>query len=129
MYNGEKNLEILINQLTCLVHFCIELPFFLGGRRREINMVSNTLENYFALLIIRRAARRRDTVIAGGIFLISFVSMIALGMLDRLTGRSMVLVTAIVVAFGFSYLTTWVKLEIIKGSIDLIDNLLLMNGG
>jgi len=91
-------------------------------------MVSNKLENYIALLTISRAARLRDTVIIGGIFLISFISMIALGMLDRLTGRSLYLVTTMVVCFGFGYLTTWVKLDIIKGSIELIDNLLLMNG-
>ena len=88
-------------------------------------MVPNKFENYKALLTIRRAARRRDTVVTGGIFLISFISMIALGMLDRLTGRSLYLVTAMVVCFGLGYLTTWVKLEIIKGSIELIDNLLL----
>lgn len=90
-------------------------------------MVSNRLENYLALLTIRRAAGRRDTIIIGGIFLISFMSMIALGMIDRLTGRSLYLVTAMVVCFGLGYLTTWVKLEIIKGSIELIDNLLLVN--
>lgn len=89
-------------------------------------MVSNKLENYLALLTIRRAARRRDTVIAGGIFLISFIAMIALGMLDRLTERSFYLVVAMVAAFGFSYLRAWIKFEIIKGSIELIDNLLLM---
>jgi len=86
-------------------------------------MVSNKLENYKALLTIRRAARRRDRIVAGGIFLVSFLSMIALGMLERLTGRSLYLVTAMVVCFGLGYLTTWVKLEIIKGSIELIDNL------
>ena len=58
-------------------------------------MVSNKLENYLTLLTIRRAARRRDMVVAGGIFLISFISMIALGMLDRLTGRSFYLVAAL----------------------------------
>jgi hypothetical protein len=88
-------------------------------------MVSNKFENYKALLTIRRAARRRDMVVTGGIFLISFMSMIALGMLDRLTERSLYLITAMVVCFGLGYLTTWVKLEIIKGSIGLIDNLLL----
>ena len=92
-------------------------------------MVSNKLENYLTLLTIRRAARRRDMVVAGGIFLISLISMIALGMLDRLTGRSFYLVAAMVVVFGFNYLMTWMKFEIIKGSIELIDNLLPMNGG
>lgn len=84
-------------------------------------MVSNKLENYLALLTIRRAARRRDTVIAGGIFLISFIAMIALGMLDRLTERSFYLVVIMVVAFGLSYLRAWIEFEIIKGSIELID--------
>jgi hypothetical protein len=91
-------------------------------------MTSNKLENYLALLTIRRAGRHRDTFITGGIFLISFVSMIALGLLDRLSGRSIYFVAGMVIVFGFSYLTTWVRLEIIKGSIELIDNLLLMDG-
>jgi hypothetical protein len=89
-------------------------------------MTSNELENYLTLLTIRRAGKRRDTLIAGGIFLVSFLSMIALGMLDRLTGRSLYLTTAMTVAFGIAYLTTWVRLEIIKGSIELIENLLRM---
>ena len=89
-------------------------------------MVSNKLENYLALLTIRRSARRRDTVVTGGIFLISFIAMIALGMLDRLTERSFYFAAVMVVAFGFSFLMAWIKLEIIKGSIELIDTLLLM---
>jgi hypothetical protein len=91
-------------------------------------MISKELENYIALLTIRQAARHRDTVVIGGIFLISFISMVALGMFDRLTGRSLYLVTGMVVCFGLGYLTTWVKLEIIKGQIEMIDNLLIMNG-
>jgi hypothetical protein len=46
-------------------------------------------------------------------------------MLDRLSGRSLYFVTAMVVIFGFAYLTTWVKLQIINGSIELIENLQL----
>ena len=60
-------------------------------------MVSHKLEINLALLTIRRAARRRDTVIAGGIFLISLISMIVLGMLGGLTGRSFYLVAPMVV--------------------------------
>ena len=33
------------------------------------------------------------------------------------------------VRFGFSYPMVWMKLEIIKGSIELIGNLRLMDGG
>ena len=91
-------------------------------------MVLRKLEIYLATLTLQRAAKRRDTIIAGVVFLVSFMSMIALGMLDRISRRSMYLVAAMVVGFGFAYLTTWVKLEIIKGLTELIDNLLLMNG-
>jgi len=89
-------------------------------------MAPNKLESYLALLTIRRAGRRRDVYIAGGIFIISFLSMSVLGMLDRLSERSMIIIAAIVFCFGFAYLTSWVRLEIIKGSIELIENLLRM---
>lgn len=91
-------------------------------------MASNNLENYLALLTIRRAGRRRDTYIVGGIFMISFISMSALGLLDRISGRSMVFVAVMVACFGFAFLTTWVRFEIIKGTMELIENLLRMNG-
>lgn len=86
-------------------------------------MTSNKLENYLKILTIRRAARRRDTRITGGVFFVSFIALFALGMLERLNGRSLYLSAAIVVAFGFSYLTAWVKLQIIDGSVELIENL------
>ena len=87
-------------------------------------MDSNRLEDYLALLNIRRAAKRRDAVITGGTFLISFLALIALAMLDRLTGRSLYLAAAIITALGFGYRATWIRLEVIKGSIELIENLL-----
>ena len=86
-------------------------------------MVANNLENYLALLEIRRATGRRDTTLIAAVFLVSFIAMIALAMLDRLSGRSLYLVSALVVVFGLAYLTAWVKLQIIKGSIELIENL------
>jgi hypothetical protein len=85
-------------------------------------MDSNKLEDYLALLTIRRAARRRDTVIAGAVFFVSVTSMLFFGLLNGLNGRSVYLVAAVIIALGFSYLTAWVRLEIIKGSIELIDN-------
>lgn len=87
-------------------------------------MPSDNLENYLTLLDIRRAARRRDTLLTGAVFLISFVSLIAFGLLDRLTGRSLYLVSAIVVVFGIAYLQAWIRLEVIKGSMELVKNIL-----
>ena len=92
-------------------------------------MDAKRLENYCALLTIRQAGRRRVTIFAGGIFLVSFIAMIALGILDRLTGRSIYLVAAMVVVFGINYLMTWMRLAIIRGSIELLDNLLPISGG
>lgn len=92
-------------------------------------MTTNRLDNYLALLTIRRTAGRRDTSILGGTFAVSFIVMIALGMLNQLSGRSLYLVTALVVIFGLAYLMAWVKFQIIKGSIDLIDNLQVAKEG
>ena len=85
-------------------------------------MVSPKLENYLTLLSIRRVGRRRDFLLTGGIFLVSFIAIIALGMLDRLAGRSLYLVSALVVVFGFNFLIAWVRLEIVKETIELINN-------
>jgi hypothetical protein len=79
--------------------------------------------NYLDLLKIRQLGVKRNTIILGGVFIIAFVLFIALGMLDRLSGRSLYLTSALIVIFGFGFLFTRVKLEIIKGSIELINNL------
>jgi hypothetical protein len=88
-------------------------------------MNSNKIEDYLALLAIRQTAMHRNAIILGGIFIVSFLSMIALGMLERLSGRSLYLVASITIVFGFAYLSTWIRLEVIKGSIELINALLL----
>jgi 4-hydroxybenzoate polyprenyltransferase len=92
-------------------------------------MTTNRLENYLALLAIRRTSGRRDTTILGGTFAVTFIATIALGMLNQLSGRSLYLVTALVVILGLAYLTAWVKFQIISGSIELIDNLLVTKEG
>lgn len=86
-------------------------------------MSSKRLENYLELLKIRQAAKRRDTIISGGVFFVMFILMIVLGMIDGSSGRSVYFAAALITGMGFGYLTTWVRHEIIKGSIELIDNL------
>jgi 4-hydroxybenzoate polyprenyltransferase len=83
-------------------------------------MTTNRLEDYLALLAIRRTSGRRDTTILGGTFVVSFIATIALGMLNQLSGRSLYLVTALVVILGLAYLTAWVKFQIINGSIEFL---------
>ena len=89
-------------------------------------MTSTKLENYLTLLTIRRAGRRRDALISGGIFFISMIAITALSMLDQLSERSIYFSAAMVTCFGISFLMTWVRFEIIKGSIELVENLLRM---
>ena len=86
-------------------------------------MATNRIENYLAQLTIRRTARRRDTKISGGIFAVFFLAMIVLAVRGQLLGSLVHLVPALVAIFGFAYLTTWVKFQIINGSIELIENL------
>ena len=90
-------------------------------------MASQKIADYLALLVIRRTAKRRDAMVTGTVFLVSFLAMFALGMLGRLTGRSLYLAVGMVTAFGFAYLTAMVKLETLKGNIELVDNFLRMN--
>ena len=86
---------------------------------------SKQLKNYSALLKIRQAGKRREVIIAAGIFIVTSVSVIAVGLVRGLGGREAYLVVAGIVIFGMNYLISWVRLEIIKGSIELIDTLQL----
>jgi hypothetical protein len=83
-------------------HSCLSL---LEGERSD-NLTTNRLENYLALLAIRRTSGRRDTTILGGTFAVSFIATIALGLLNQLSGRSLYLVTALVVIFGLASFTS-----------------------
>lgn len=86
-------------------------------------MTSSELENYLALLNIRRTAGRRDTGIMGGVFFVSLAAMVVFGLLDQLSGRSVYITAALTVVFGIGYLTTWTKLESTKGLIELVQYL------
>jgi hypothetical protein len=86
-------------------------------------METHGLDDYRTLLTIRQAGRRRDAFITGAVFALAFISALALGMLDRLAGRELYFVAALIAVFGISFLMAWIRLEIVKGSIELINNL------
>lgn len=79
-------------------------------------------ENYLSLLLIRKIARQRDSLIIGGVFWTSFIAMIFLSLIEQISGKPQIIVGALVVVFGFSYLMVWVRLELIRNTIDLIEN-------
>ena len=64
-------------------------------------MKPKELENYLVLLNIRYKAKRRDTIISGAAFFISFVLIMALVLLARLSGNSLYLMIIILVCFAF----------------------------
>lgn len=84
---------------------------------------SNPLQNYSAILEIRGKAYRRDMLLIGVLFLLALIGTIALGLLTALTTRSTYLEAALLVGLGFGLITAWVRLEIVKGSLDLLKTL------
>ena len=78
------------------------------------------LSQYASLLEIRQRAGRRDAIISGGIFLTAVLATIALGLLDKLQGRSVYLVFGLILAFGLGTMQIWVRLEITNASRELL---------
>ncbi len=86
-------------------------------------MPADRLSHYLTLLKIRQAAYRRNVNITGGIFLVTILATIALGMLSQLNVLSIYLSAGFNIAFLVSFLTAWVRLEIVNSNIDLLNNL------
>ena len=84
---------------------------------------SDHMEAYSSLLHIRRAARRRDVAVTGGLFLAFVLGTLALGLLGVMSDRSVYLVSAMLIAFGLGFVTAWVRLEIVKALIEFADTL------
>ncbi len=81
------------------------------------------LTNYLDLLKIRRSYRRRDAIIAGAVFLITFIGTIAIGLVSGLGTREVYLLMMFNVAFGAGFVSAWVRLAIVNENIDLLNNL------
>ncbi len=84
-------------------------------------MVSvDQLGQYRSLLRIRQKARRRDVRLSGGVFLVSVLITIGFGLLNEELGRSIYLLGGIILASGLSYLTVWVRLEMINSIMEFM---------
>jgi hypothetical protein len=82
-------------------------------------VLGDQLSQYTSLLRIRQTARRRDARITGGVFLMSVLATMALGLLGDLSGRAVYLLMGILIAFGVSFLMAWVRLEIVTSNLEL----------
>ena len=85
--------------------------------------ISDRIQNYLSLLVIRQKSRRWNVNFLGGIFIISTLITLALGFVKGLNGRSVYLITGVDIAFGFGFIAAWVRLEIVRSSIELLNSL------
>jgi hypothetical protein len=85
--------------------------------------ISDRIQNYLSLLEIRQKSRRWNVTLLGGIFIVSILATLALGLVNGLSGRSVYLITGIDIALGLSFIMAWVRLEIVRSSIELLNNL------
>ena len=85
--------------------------------------ISEHIQNYLSLLEIRRKSRRWNVTILGGFFLISILATLAVGLVTGLGDRSVYLIAGIDIVLGLSFLMAWVRLEIVRGTIDLLNNI------
>ena len=85
--------------------------------------ISDRIQNYLSLLEIRQKSKRWNVIFLGGIFFVSILSTLALGLIIGLGGRSVYLITGVDIVLGLSFMMTWVRLEIVRSTIDLLNNL------
>ena len=87
-------------------------------------MVSNEqFASYLTLLKIRQAAYRRNMYIEGGLFLFSLLATLAMGLLTEWNVRSFYIMAIFNVLLMLGFLQAWTRLEILKGNIELLNNL------
>lgn len=85
---------------------------------------TDQLEEHAALLRIRQRAHKRDTIILGSVFWMSVTAIVTLGLLEMIAGRSLFLTVAITTVLGAGYCAIWVRGEINRAEIELLDTLL-----
>jgi|YelNatPaOPRAMG01_1025707.scaffolds.fasta_scaffold04336_5 hypothetical protein len=85
--------------------------------------------NYLGILKVREAGRRRELTITGGLFLLSFLGFIASGLLTRPNSNSVYISGGLAAVLGLIYVMAWVRLEILRHSIEVLDHLQKILGG
>lgn len=77
-------------------------------------MMQQSIEAYLGLLEIRLRAGQRNTWVAGSAFMLGMASFFLLGMIGALQGLEVFVASAILIAFGFSFLSTLMRVEALK---------------
>ena len=87
-------------------------------------MEKRDIGRYLDLLEIRYRAARRDAFIIGTVFVLSLLSFFALGMTGGVTGLGLWVASAMLIAFGFAFISAIVRLETIRAVSELVRHLL-----
>lgn len=90
--------------------------------------LADQLRDFSTLLEIRRKAYRRNTIFVGVLFIVLLVAYVVFGLLRSSTGNSNPLEVALVIVLGVSFISTWVKYEVLTGNLELLANLQRMIG-
>jgi uncharacterized membrane protein len=78
------------------------------------------ISSYTKILDIRLKSTRRNVTIAGAVFFITLFAFFTLGMLELFNNqREIFLSGLLLVFFGMSFITAFVRYEILKNTIDL----------
>ena len=84
---------------------------------------ADRLSGYLVLLKIRQKAYHRNVIFAGGLFLFAILSTTVTLLLTEWNERTIWLMGMFDVLFTVSFLMAWVRLEITKENIELVNNL------
>jgi phosphoglycerol transferase MdoB-like AlkP superfamily enzyme len=91
-------------------------------------MKGNSLKSYLDILKIRHRAAHRNMLLTGTIFILSLLAFFAFGMLGRLENLALYLISPILVAFAFGFISFRIKYETTKALIELCIEL-VQDGG
>lgn len=87
------------------------------------------ISNYLGILRIRQANLRREQTISGVIFVLTFFGFIAAGLLTEPNSNAVYITGGLVAVLGLIYMMAWVRQEILRHSIEVLDHLQKIMGG
>jgi len=83
-------------------------------------MEKSKISSYTKLLEIRLKAYHRNVTLAGAIFFITLFAFLTLGMFELMNNqRELLLGGFLLILFGMSFITAFVRYEVVKNTLDL----------
>ena len=77
-------------------------------------MNEGIIKSYLDLLEIRRRAARRNMLVIGTVFILSLLAFFTLGMIGRIEGLELFVISSILIAFAIGFISSLIRFETIK---------------